>query len=140
MNHKIQGSVLAVFLVLSMPIYAQAQEQGVNDRVNRMTKELNLTQAQADTIKPIIKDYMSKREAVLQEAEGAAIVDHAKVKGVMMSLKQIEYQKLGQVLSKDQMQRWIQKENLRAALNRGGTESQVEDDTSLTANGASFKF
>ena len=59
---------------LSPFVYAQAQEKtaSVDDRVAQMATELNLTDAQASAIKPIIAEYITKREQVLQEAEGQA--------------------------------------------------------------------
>jgi hypothetical protein len=141
MNNQMIGFVLAASVFCSPCVYAQAQEKtpNVDDRVARMATELNLTDTQANAIKPIIAEYVTKREQVLQEAEAQAIIDHSALKSAMMVLKQDEYQKLSKILSEDQIRRWKQKEDLRAALNNGDTESH-EDDATFTANGASLKF
>jgi len=115
-------------------------QSAVNYKVHKMQTELSLTQAQADAVGPIIKDYMIRREAVLQEAAGQGIVDHVAVKGTLKGLKENEYQKLSKILSEDQMKKWINKENVMAALNPDSAESTVDEGPSLTASGANFKF
>jgi hypothetical protein len=127
-------------LVLSAFVFAQDEESTVDSKVNKMKTVLNLTESQAYAIRPIIKDYLIKRKAVLQEVAGQGIVDHVAVKGTLKGLKEGEYQKLSKVLSEDQMKKWINKENLLAALNPDSEESAVDSDTSLTATGANFKF
>ncbi len=142
MNNKIRGCVLAALVVWCPLVYAQAQEKtaSVDDRVAQMATELNLTDAQAGAIKPIIVEYITKREKILQEAEGQLVFDHAAFKSTMMALKQIEYQKLGKILSEDQMRRLKQKEDLRAALNKDDAGSQGGEDISFTPDGAAIKF
>ena len=133
-----------ILLLLGLRICAYAQDEGyqpnVDYKVNKMKKVLNLTDSQADAIRPIIKDYLIKREAVLQEIAGQGIVDHVAVKETLKGLKEDEYQKLSKILSKDQMEKWINKENLMATLNPDNLESSVDDGPSLTASGADFKF
>jgi len=133
---------LFLFLVLSAFVFAQAQDvQSIVDyKVNKIKQELNLTDSQADAIGPIIKDYLIRREAVLQEVAGQGIVDHVSVKSALKGLKESEYQKLSKILSEDQMKKWINKENLMAALNPDSMESTVDEGPSLTASGANFKF
>jgi len=140
MNNKIMGYFLAAFFVLGTSVYAQDLQLSLNDRVYRMTRELNLTDTQADAVKPIIKGYMTKREAALQEAQTQAIVDHAALRNAIEALKRDQYQKLSKILSEDQLHRWIQKENLRAALNKDNMEGQFEEGPTLTADGANLKF
>ena len=134
--------VLFLFLVLSASIFAQDVnvQSAVDYKANKMKKELNLTDSQAVAIKPILKDYLTKREAFLQEAAGQGIVDHVAVKGTLKGLKEGEYQKLSKILDEDQMKKLINKENLMAALNPDSVESTVDDGPTLTANGANFKF
>ena len=52
-----------LFLVLSISVFAQDEDlqSTVDYKVNKMKKELNLTDSQADAIRPIIKDYLVKR-------------------------------------------------------------------------------
>ena len=134
--------VLFLSLLLSAPIFAQEGDvqSAVDYKANKMKTELKLTDSQAFAIKPIIKDYLTKREAFLQEVAGQGIVDHVAVKSTLKGLKEAEYQKLSKILNEDQMKKWINKENLMAALNPDSVESRVDDGAALTANGANFKF
>ena len=134
--------VLFLYLALSAFVFAQDEDlqSAVDYKVNKMKTELNLTYRQAEAIRPIIKDYLIRRQAILQEVAGEGIVDHVAVKGTLKALKEKEYQKLSRILNEDQMKKWINKENLMAALNPDSTESTVDDGPGLTADGANFKF
>lgn len=135
-------SALFLLLVLSASGYAQDEDyqSSVDYKVDKMKKELNLTDSQADAVAPVIKDYLIKRDTVLQETAGQGIVDHTSVKNTLKALKELEYQKLSKILSEEQMKKWIDKENLMATLNPDGVESAVDDGTTLTPEGANFKF
>jgi len=134
--------VMFLLFVLSVSAFAQDEDlqSTVDYKVNKMKMALKLTDAQANAIGPIIKDYLIKRGAVLQEVAGQGIVDHVSVKSTLKALKEDEYQKLGKVLSNDQLQKWIDKENLMAVLNPDSIESTVDDGQTLGPNGANFKF
>jgi len=134
--------LLVLLMVMNTAVFAQEEDlrSTVDYKVNKMQKELHLTDSQADALGPIIKDYMVKRAAVLEEVAGQGIVDHVSVKRTLKGLKEQEYQQLSRVLSADQMKKWIDKENLMATLNPDSIESSVDDDTTLTASGANFKF
>ncbi len=142
MIRRCLACVLFLFLFLNAPVFAQDQDvqPAVDYKVNKMKTELNLTYSQADAIRPIIKDYLIRHEAFLQEVAGQGIIDHVAIKGTLKGLKESEYQKLSKILSEDQMKKWINKENLMAALNPDSVESTVDDETTLTATGANFKF
>jgi len=133
---------LFLFFVLNVAVFAQDDDlqSKVDYKVNKMQRVLKLTDTQAMDIRPIIKDYLAKRQAVLEQIAGQGIVDHVAEKSTLKTLKEDEYQKLGKILNEDQMKKWINKENLMAALNPDGAESAVDDGPSLTANGADFKF
>ena len=133
---------LFLFFVLSTVVFAQDQDiqSTVNYKVNKMKKELHLTDSQADAIGPIIKDYLIKRQAVLDETTGQGIIDHVSVKTTLKGLKENEYQELSKILSEDQMKQWINKENLMASLNPDGVESTVDDGPGLTPTGVGLKF
>lgn len=131
-----------LFLVLNSFTFAQNEDvqSSVDYKVNKMKKELNLTDSQADAMRPIIKDYLTKRAAVLEEVAGEGIVDHVAVKGALKGLKEQEYQRLSKILSEDQMKKLTNKENLMAALNPDSVESTVDDGPTLSDTGANFKF
>ena len=142
MIHRCLACVLFLFLALSAFVFAQDADvqSAVDYKVNKMERVLNLTDSQVEAIKPIIKDYLIKRKAVLEEISGQGIIDHVAVKGTLKGLKENEYQKLSTILNEDQMKKWVNKENLMAALNPDSGESTVDDGAGLTATGANFKF
>jgi len=133
---------LFLFLFLSTFVFAQDGDlqSTVDYKANKMKTELHLTDTQALAIGPVIKDYLTKRAAILQEVSGEGIVDHVSVKETLKALKENEYQKLSKVLTEDQMKKWINKENLMATLNPDSLESSVDDGPTLGADGANFKF
>ena len=134
--------VLSLSFILSGIALAQDEDlrSTVIYKVNKMKNELKLTDSQADAIRPVIKDYLIKRAAILQEVTGQGIVDHVSVKETLKALKQSEYQRLSKIISEDQMKKWINKENLMATLNPDGAESAVDEGATLSASGANFKF
>ena len=142
MNLKSLACFSFLLLILSSIVYAQDEDirSSVDYKINKMKTALDLTDSQVVAIEPIIKDYLSKREVILQEVAGEGVVDHVAEKTTLNGLKENEYQKLSKVLSEDQMKKWIDKENLMAALNPDGGESLVDDGPTLSANGADFKF
>ena len=135
-------TVLFLFLVLSAFVFAQDEDlrSTVDYKVNKMKTELHLDESQAHAIEPIIKDYLTRRGAILEEVAGQGIVDHVSVKNTLKGLKEKEYQKLSKILSEDQMKKWINKENLMAALNPDSLESAVDQGAGLTGTGVNFKF
>jgi len=66
-----KGGVVVFFLffVLNISLWAQEDDlrSTVDYKVDKMRTELKLTFSQAEAIRPIIKDYLIKRSAVLQE-------------------------------------------------------------------------
>ena len=129
-------------MVVSTIVFAQDEDlqSTVDYKVDKMKKELSLTDSQADADRPIIKDYLMKRQAILEEVAGEGIVDHVAVKSTLKGLKEYEYQKLSVILSEDQMDKWINKENLMASLNPDSGESTVDDGPTLTAKGQMSSF
>ena len=143
MIRKYLASILSLVFLLSVVGYAQDEnlQSKVDYKINKMKKELNLTDYQMYALKPIIKDYLTKRESVLEQVAGQGIVDHVAEKNTLKGLKEDEYQKLSKILDKDQMKKWINKENLMASLNPDSAESTVDDGgIGLTPSGANFKF
>ena len=142
MIRRCLASSLLLFSVLSVCAHAQDDDlrSKVDYKVSKMKKELNLTYSQTEALRPIIKDYLTKHEEILQEVAGQGIVDHVSVKSTLKALKENEYQQLGKILSEDQMKKLINKENLMASLNPDSMESSMDDEPTLTASGANFKF
>jgi len=139
-----RGLLLSIILILALNLKAFAQDENLESvldyKIGKMTRELKLTEPQADGIRPIIKNYIIKHEEILQSIAGQGIVDHVSVKSALKTLKEAEYQKLAKILTEEQMKKWINKENLMATLNPDNSESSLEDDVGLTPSGANFKF
>ncbi len=109
-------------------------------KINKMKKELHLTEDQADAVRPIIKDYMVKRQELLAQTNGQSLVDHDAFKSALKGLKDVERQALSKILSEEQMKTLINKETLMAALNPDSLDTSYDEGTTLTPNGADFKF
>jgi len=119
MRSKIIWYALALVILFFLAVSAYAQETtSVNDIVAKMKKELNLTQQQADAVKPIIDENMTKREELREEQNQAMMADRATIQSKIEQLDQDENQKLSQILTKDQMNKWIQKQRLKNAFNK----------------------
>jgi glutamyl-tRNA reductase len=116
---KTLGVALGVFLFLGGHVYAQAQsstqaqptasEQSgaqkvptVDDMVQKMKTDLNLTQEQTDALKPIIEQNMAKRKELMEtlKQQGA---DRDAIRSQMEQLNQEQDQQLSKILSQDQM-------------------------------------
>ena len=142
MIYKSLACVLFLFLVLTASVSAQDDDMqsAVDYKLSKMKISLKLTDSQIAAIKPIIKDYLTKRNTYLQEMTNKGIIDHVAVKGSLKELKEDEHQKLSRILTEDQMKAWIDKENLMAALNPDGSGIATDDGPTLTSEGANFKF
>lgn len=108
---------LAVLCVLVLPTHSQAEIQSLDDIVTKMKTELKLTQRQSDAVKPIIQEYRSGRKQLIQNFRKQGLTDKDALKNQIGQLKSVEKQKLGQILTQDQMNKWIEKENFNAMLN-----------------------
>ena len=113
---KVWGIVLAVLLVFTTFAYAQEKSSSVEDILDKMKTSLSLTQ-QVDALKPIVKENMAERKQLRQDLRQQGITDKATIKDQMDQLRAIENQRLSQILSADQMNKWVERENLRAMLN-----------------------
>jgi len=139
----IRGS-LVFFLLLTLSAAAFAQDEGleqmVDYKVNKMQKELHLTDGQALAVRPLIKDYLVKREEISQQTAGQGIVDHVAVKETLRALKEKTDEKLSKILTPQQMKKWIDKENLMAALNPDSFGGGMDEGMSLSSTGVNFNF
>jgi flagellar motor protein MotB len=118
MRNRIIWHILVILFFLI--VYAYAQETAsVNEIVAEMKKELNLTQEQADAVKPIIEENMAKREELRQRVQDEVMLtDRATIQRKIRELERDENQKLAQILTKEQMNKWIQKQSLRNVFNQ----------------------
>ena len=114
---KAWGICLAVVLLFTTFAYAQEKSSSIDGLLEKMKTELNLTSEQVDALKPVVKENMAERKQLRQNLRQQGVTDKAAIKEQMDQLKAIENQRLSQILSPDQMNKWIEKENLRAMLN-----------------------
>ena len=117
LTRRIWRLCIAVFFVLSLSSFARAQLDSVDDIIAKMTTELNLTPQQIEGVKPIIQGYMSARKQLIQSFRQQGLTDKDSLKSPIDQLKSVERQKLSQVLSQSQMDKWLEKENFNAMLN-----------------------
>jgi hypothetical protein len=142
MRFKSFGCFAFLFLVLTISVFAQDEnfQSVVDNKVGKMKIELNLTDDQAEAVKPVIKEFLVNRAALLDQAGEQGIVDHVSIKSTLKSYKDKEYKELSKILSEDQLKKLINKDNLMATLNPDSAESRVDEDAGLTTEGANFKF
>ncbi len=114
---KAWGIGLAVLLVFTTFAYAQEKSSSADDLLEKMKTALNLTPQQVDALKPVVKENLAERKQLRQNLRQQGITDKVAIKEQMDQLKAIENQRLSQILSADQMNKWIEKESLRAMLN-----------------------
>ena len=131
LTRRIWRLSLAVFFVLSLSSFAQAELASVDDIVAKMKMELNLTPEQIDAVKQIIQGYMSARKQLLQSFRQQGLTDKDALKSQIDQLKSIERQKLSQVLSQSQLDKWLERENFNAMLN----PDDVDDVGNSTSSG-----
>jgi len=113
--------LLVVLFFLSISAYAQDEEQPTGDILATMKTELNLTQSQADAVKPIIEEYTVKRHQIRENLEEQGVTDKNIILSRMEQIREEESQKLSQILAPDQMKRWNSKQTLSDFLNKDRT-------------------
>lgn len=131
LNRRIWDLCLVMFFVISFSVFAQADPSSVDDIVAKMTTELNLTQQQIDSVKPIIQQYKTARKQLIQSFRQQLLTDKDALKSQIDQLKTVERQKLGQILTQDQMNKWLEKENFNAMLN----PDSVDDSGNSSSSG-----
>ena len=128
MDKKIPVTVLFVTVVallfLAVFAYAQVDDSSPEDIFARMKAELNLTQAQIDSIKSIIEEYSSKLQQLKQSLKEEGVFYDTATSNQIKRLREEENQKLIQVLTPDQAGKWKNKQGLRNFFNKGQTSDK----------------
>ena len=117
---KILISIFVLLFILGGILSATAEEQqssGVDKIIAKMTTELNLTQEQAAAIKSILEEYRAKSEELSKYLDDEWDTDEAAKKDAMDKLHQEEDQKINQVLTQEQIDKFAQNEDIRQRLN-----------------------
>src|SRR5690242_9961453 len=110
MQGKAVTGILVVFFIGVASVDAKEGHISLNDIINKMKKELNLTDEQVDAIKPIVKESVQKREALWNDSESQAVFNKSNFRTEMNKLKEEENKKLSKILSEDQMKKLIEKQ------------------------------
>jgi Spy/CpxP family protein refolding chaperone len=69
MNGKIILSVFTALFLCTGSVYANKMMMTADEKVQKMKKELNLTDDQVNQVRPIIQEYKDKMDALMQEKE-----------------------------------------------------------------------
>ena len=109
--------ILAGLIFSNMLALAQEEEQNADDILAKMQTRLNLTQAQAAAVKPIIEEYADKYQHLIQNS-GQLFTDKRSIRRQIDQLGIEENEKLSQILTPDQMKKWDQHEGVKDFLNQ----------------------
>ncbi len=96
MRTKLLFGTVAGLVLLAGPTFAN-MDYNVDEKIQKMKTELNLTDAQANAVKPILEEFKSRKEALKEGPDKNAFQKD------MMQLKMEKEQKLSQVLTSEQM-------------------------------------
>jgi len=121
MKTKLTLVTFVVVFFLAVFAYAQVDEASPEDIFARMKAELNLTQTQIDSIKSIIEEYSAKLEQLKQSLKEEGVFYDSATSNQIKRLKEEENQKLIQVLTPDQAEKWKNKQRLRNFFNNDQT-------------------
>jgi Spy/CpxP family protein refolding chaperone len=128
MDKKIPVAVLFLTIValLFLPVsaYAQVDESSPEDIFARMKADLNLTQAQNDAIEPIIKEYSAKLQEFEQGLKDEGVFYDMNTSDQIKRLRAEENQKLMQVLTPSQLEKWKNRQRMRNFFNQGQSEDK----------------
>ena len=97
---------------------SEEQPPSADEIITKMKTQVNLTKEQYDALKPIIENNIIKRQQLMQDLKEKGITDKGIIKNTMEELGKEENQKLSQVLTKDQMDKWISYQNYQKMLNQ----------------------
>ena len=97
---------------------SEEQPPSADEIIAKMKTQVNLTKGQYDALKPIIENNIIKRQQLMQDLKEKGITDKGIIKNTMEELGKEENQKLSQVLTKDQMDKWVSYQNYQKMLNQ----------------------
>lgn len=134
--------LLSIILFLTSSAVALAAEGRVFQAlIERMQAELSLSDEQTQQIIPIVRKNVLQRQAYLDSLQGEAITNNRDFKRVSRKLKKEMNQELEAVLTAPQMQRLIEKQNIRESLNKDLVDfSEGLSGESFNPQGASLAF
>lgn len=134
--------VLIGLLFFGLSVAFAKEIQSLSDVLNKMKKELQLTDEQVEAIKPIIKENLAKRQKLFDSISGDPVINKSQFKIEMMKLKEEENEKLSKVLSKEQMKKLIDRQHIKESLNKDQIDFSegLSSGVSLSPEGGSLQF
>ena len=106
----------------------EEQSPSADEIIAKMKTQVNLTKEQYDALKPIIENNIIKRQQLMQDLKDKGITDRGIIKNTMEEVGKEENQKLSQILTKDQMDKWVSYQNYQKMLNQDQANS-TQDQT-----------
>ena len=123
-SSKVTLVIVAAISSLAVFAYAQVDESSPEDIFARMKADLNLTQAQIDTIKPIIQEFSAKLQQLRQGLKDEGVFYDKATTEQVKRLREEENQKLLQVLTPEQALKWNNRQGLRSFFNADKTDDK----------------
>ncbi|MEI7998308.1 MAG: hypothetical protein WCH62_02210 [Candidatus Omnitrophota bacterium] len=144
MKDKLAGFLIMIFFVTAVSVYAAEKERhlSVNEIVAKMKTELNLTDEQALSVKPIVKKALTEQKAFFDSIEGEPVLNTENLRMNMRKFQEEENQELSKVLTPEQMKKRIEKQHLRESLNKDKIDfsESLSAGVVMTPQGGSMSF
>ena len=97
---------------------ASEEQLSTDEIIAKMKTQVNLTQQQVDALKPIIENNIIRRQQLMQDLKKEGVTDKSIIQNTMEQLEKDKNQKIAQVLTKDQMDKWVSYQNYQKMLNQ----------------------
>ena len=106
-NRMWLASAVALLALTAIPAEAQQRERGgpggnPEMLLERLTEELALTPEQVEAVRPILAEQATKQRDAFQQHRG----NREEMRSAMMALQRETDERLGAVLTEEQMQKW----------------------------------
>ena len=94
------------------------EQPSADEIIEKMKTQVNLTKQQADALKPIIENSIIQRQQLMQDLKKEGVTDKSIIQNTVEQLEKDKNQKIAQVLTKDQMDKWVAYQNYQKMLNQ----------------------
>lgn len=114
-------SAILIFSILFLMIafaYGEDGDIDIDKIVARMQAELNLTQAQTDSIRPIVEKYAVKHQDLRHDLKARMVTDSSVILAKMEDLREEENRELSGILTPQQLSKWNNKQKRSNLLNK----------------------
>jgi Spy/CpxP family protein refolding chaperone len=137
---RISYVCIAVLLVATMAFAKEGQT--LFGMVTKMKAELNLTDEQVKKVMPVLKANMLKRQEYYDSLAGEPISNNKQFRLTSRRLKKEMNAKLKDILTPEQMQKLVEKQNIKESLNKDVIDFSegLDSGVTLNAQGGSFQF